>query len=185
MREFSMFRGDVLLPWYKPIPSKHRSRTPSRNPNVRMTRIAVSLIIFNRLDKVLENKLGCYKYLIRDKHERDWKIVGSHDVVKQCLQKGGLRLARIGFCSHIGYTLFPLLMWFIAIQLSNLARKTNIKRGWEIMFPYLCQQKCLLNPPGFSQNRPLYSCLLSDLAFEWKWGWRWPYFDTDLAAFVV
>ena len=34
-------------------------------------------------------------------------------------------------------------------------------------------------------NRPFYSCLLSDLAFEWKRGWRWPCFDTDLTAFVV
>ena len=35
------------------------------------------------------------------------------------------------------------------------------------------------------RNRPFYSCLLSDLAFEWQRGWRWPCFDTDLSAFVV
>ena len=29
-------------------------------------------------------------------------------------------------------------------------------------------------------NRPFYSCLLSDLASEWQWGWRWPCFETDL-----
>ena len=34
-------------------------------------------------------------------------------------------------------------------------------------------------------NRPFYSCLLSDLAFEWQRGWSWPCFDTDLIAFVV
>ena len=34
-------------------------------------------------------------------------------------------------------------------------------------------------------NRPLYSCLLGDLSFEWPWGWRWPCFDTDLGAFVM
>ena len=34
-------------------------------------------------------------------------------------------------------------------------------------------------------NRPFYSCLLSDLAFEWQRGWRWPCFDTDLTVFVV
>jgi len=34
-------------------------------------------------------------------------------------------------------------------------------------------------------NRPFYSCLLCDLAFEWQQGWRWPCFDTDLTAFVV
>ena len=46
------------------------------------------------------------------------------------------------------------------------------------------------------QNRPLYrershtythhepySCMLSCLAFEWKWGWRWPCFDRNLTAF--
>ena len=36
-----------------------------------------------------------------------------------------------------------------------------------------------------SWNRPFYSCLPSDLAFEWQRGWRWPCFDTDLTAFVV
>ena len=35
------------------------------------------------------------------------------------------------------------------------------------------------------KNRPLYSCLLGDLAFEWQWGWRWPCFDTDLSAFIM
>ena len=34
-------------------------------------------------------------------------------------------------------------------------------------------------------NRPFYSSLLSDLAFEWQRGWRWPCFDTDLSAFVM
>ena len=33
--------------------------------------------------------------------------------------------------------------------------------------------------------RPFYSCLLSDLAFEWQQGWSWPCFDTDLTPFVV
>ena len=32
-------------------------------------------------------------------------------------------------------------------------------------------------------NRSFYSCVLSDLAFECKWGWIWPCFDTDLSAF--
>ena len=32
-------------------------------------------------------------------------------------------------------------------------------------------------------NRPFYSCVLCDLAFEWKWGWRWPCFDTNPPAF--
>ena len=30
-----------------------------------------------------------------------------------------------------------------------------------------------------------YSCLLSDLAFEWQQGWRWLCFYKDLTAFVV
>ena len=37
----------------------------------------------------------------------------------------------------------------------------------------------------YSNNRPFYSCLLSDLASEWQWGWRWAFFDTDFIAFVV
>ena len=34
-------------------------------------------------------------------------------------------------------------------------------------------------------NRPFYSCPLSDLAFVWQRGRRWPCFDTDLSAFVM
>ena len=34
-------------------------------------------------------------------------------------------------------------------------------------------------------NTPFYSCLLSDLAFEWQQGCRIPFFDTDFTAFVV
>ena len=34
-------------------------------------------------------------------------------------------------------------------------------------------------------NRPFYSSLLSCLAFEWKWGWRWPCFDRNLYALVM
>ena len=33
--------------------------------------------------------------------------------------------------------------------------------------------------------RPFYTFLLSCLAFEWKWGWRWPCFDRDLPAFLM
>ena len=38
---------------------------------------------------------------------------------------------------------------------------------------------------GSWRNRPFYSCVLSDLAFEWKWGWSWPCFDKDPPAFHV
>ena len=34
-------------------------------------------------------------------------------------------------------------------------------------------------------NRSFYSFLLSCLAFEWKWGWRWPCFDRNLPAFLM
>ena len=34
-------------------------------------------------------------------------------------------------------------------------------------------------------NGPFYSCLLSDVAFEWQPGCKWPCFDKDLTAFVV
>ena len=33
-------------------------------------------------------------------------------------------------------------------------------------------------------NRPFYSCALSCLACEWKWGWRWPCFDRNITAFL-
>ena len=34
-------------------------------------------------------------------------------------------------------------------------------------------------------NRPFYCCVLSCLAFEWKWGLRWPCFDRNLTAFLM
>ena len=34
-------------------------------------------------------------------------------------------------------------------------------------------------------NKPFYKCLLSDLAFEWQQGWRWPCFDAELSAFAM
>ena len=34
-------------------------------------------------------------------------------------------------------------------------------------------------------NRPFYSSLLSCLAFEWKWGWRWTCCDRNLPAFLM
>ena len=33
--------------------------------------------------------------------------------------------------------------------------------------------------------RPIYSCVLSCLAFEWKWGWTWSCFDQNLPAFIT
>ena len=36
-----------------------------------------------------------------------------------------------------------------------------------------------------SKNRPFYSCVLRYLAFEWKWGWSWPCFDTNLTTFLM
>ena len=36
------------------------------------------------------------------------------------------------------------------------------------------------------QNRPFYSYLLGELAFDWRRGWRWPCFYTDFSsAFVM
>ena len=36
---------------------------------------------------------------------------------------------------------------------------------------------------AFRDNRTFYSCVFSDLAWDWKRGCGWPYFDTDLTAF--
>ena len=35
------------------------------------------------------------------------------------------------------------------------------------------------------QSPEFYSSLLSCLAFEWKWGWRWPCFDRNLLDFLM
>ena len=70
----------------------------------------------------------------------------------------------------------------------------DLKTDWNQFFDFFRRQaspgnlrgqlnKNLQN--GWNSNRPFYSCLLGDLAFVWQWGWRWPCFDTDLAAFVV
>ena len=29
----------------------------------------------------------------------------------------------------------------------------------------------------------IFTVVLSYLAFEWKWGWRWPFYDRNLTAF--
>ena len=34
-------------------------------------------------------------------------------------------------------------------------------------------------------NRPFYSCLLSDPAYEWQRGCRCPCIDTDLTVFIM
>ena len=34
-------------------------------------------------------------------------------------------------------------------------------------------------------NKPFYSCVLSCLAFEWKWGWFWPCFCRNLTTFLI
>ena len=44
-----------------------------------------------------------------------------------------------------------------------------------------CQNKSLESSKVLG-NRPLYSCVLSYLAYEPMRGWRWPRFDTDLSA---
>ena len=33
--------------------------------------------------------------------------------------------------------------------------------------------------------RPFNSCVLSSLAFVWKWGWSWPCFDRNLTDFLM
>ena len=37
---------------------------------------------------------------------------------------------------------------------------------------------------GWVLNRSFYSCLLSDLTFEWQWGWRWLCFHRDFFCCV-
>ena len=91
--------------------------------------------------------------------------------------------------------------WLNALLLflrMNYVKKCIIKQllnsvfAWyhELSKPRVCVICLSLRLPQItystsSNNRPFYSCLLSDLAFEWQRGWRWPCFDTDLSAFVV
>ena len=35
------------------------------------------------------------------------------------------------------------------------------------------------------QKAKIYSCLLSDLAYEWPRGCRWPWIDTALSASIM
>ena len=63
------------------------------------------------------------------------------------------------------------------------------KNKYSLFFMVMLQSGVLLSGLANSidsvhLNRPFYSCLLSDLAFEWQGGWRWPCFDTDLTAFI-
>ena len=48
-----------------------------------------------------------------------------------------------------------------------------------------CKEIRSMEPFGDEANRPFYSCVLSCLAIEWKWGWSWPCFDRNLTAFVL
>lgn len=43
----------------------------------------------------------------------------------------------------------------------------------------------LQGTPPYNCNRPNYSYVLSNLAFEWNWGWRWHCFDKHLSAIHV
>ena len=38
---------------------------------------------------------------------------------------------------------------------------------------------------GWEPNRPFNSCVHSVLAFDWKRGWWWPCFETNLTAFHI
>ena len=62
----------------------------------------------------------------------------------------------------------------------------QFKYNVAVVVVYCCGK--IFHRPGSyfkSCNRPFYSRLLGDLAFEWQRGWRWPCFDTDLTAFIT
>ena len=71
-------------------------------------------------------------------------------------------------------TILPFLEEMVSINLCN--NNSNRNTNWVLS----CN--CCLSK---TDNRPFYSCRLSDLPSAWQWGWSWPCFDTDLTAFIV
>ena len=71
-------------------------------------------------------------------------------------------------------TILPFLEEMVSINLCN--NNSNRNTNWVLS----CN--CCLSK---TDNRPFYSCRLSDLTSEWQRGWSWPCFDTDLTAFIV
>ena len=81
-------------------------------------------------------------------------------------------------------------------QLVNLEHSGFMKKSQALTLPYWpCYHldNTMRSPWDYHKdltcclisNRPFYCCLVSDLASEWQQGWRRPWFDTGLTAFVV
>ena len=75
---------------------------------------------------------------------------------------------------YLGVMIDESLTWKYRIC-SRISRNIEIK----VLFIYTTVKTNLLN------NRPFYSCRLSDQVSEWQRGWSWPCFDTDLKTFIV
>ena len=69
-------------------------------------------------------------------------------------------------------TLFSLIF-----QFSNHRKKSGESKANNSLITRIFQKHC--------HNRPFYSCLLSCLSFEWKWGLSWPCFDRKLPAVLT
>ena len=50
-------------------------------------------------------------------------------------------------------------------------------------FFLILSRKLSMNILKRINNSPFYSCVLSNLAFEWNWGCSWPCFDKDRPCF--
>ena len=60
--------------------------------------------------------------------------------------------------------------------------------AWRRINPFLAFRNFFLQTNNQGQqrfNRPFYSCMPCYLAFEWKWGWKWPCYDRNLTSFVM
>ena len=83
---------------------------------------------------------------------------------------------------RLKWTIWYGTKWASSFWSETLPRQGTLKK---IQRPTMCSGACIWHVKITVANRPFYSCLLGDLAFEWQWGWRWPCFDTNFPALIM
>ena len=119
-----------------------------------------SKIIILKVSRIWRNEIFLiYDYLIRD--------IFLHLSIHFLL---GIELNSIFLVSGKGFHLIDNNWLFVA----SMPRKITLNHCQVLVFPGMIVWA----------NTPFYS-VLSCLAFEWKWDWRWPCFDRNLTAFLM